>query len=301
MSNVTLQDNDSLIPALQSTNPTYLTYYYNDLLHPNNAGNYLIAQLTNATLNQIYAGSLSSPVNFAFSPKNQSLTDQVLVAAAPRLFYTGPFTTGNWSTSTVTGGTATLGGHAGNVATTTSASAGFVYYQCQNAVLAGTGGSANEADFSRSFWMFATLTGLGNGGNAEPNTNALFTFGKNGVGLTTGDLTVRGVGLKFALDTANVAHVYGECHNATTLTVSSSSKYTFATTGNYSHKLAIFSDGKGNVSFYIDNNLLDKLTGGPTDFSGGIYSQDFVFELDNAGDSTGASAAIANVSIYQVN
>ena len=129
----------------------------------------------------------------------------------------------------------------------------------------GFGGSLanrNQIDFSKKIWMSGyTSFGSTVGGTAymgDANTMSRITLGGYSSN-TTGDMTLRGIGLKKVGGVSSVVTL--TVHNGTTLT-------DVATTTTVADGAAInwviYSDGTGNVTLYINGVQAATTTAGPT-------------------------------------
>ena len=114
----------------------------------------------------------------------------------------------------------------------------------------------------------------------DTNTIARILIGKGNV--PTGDLTNRGIGLRFIGGTSN----YQLCvHNGTTLTIVSSSKF-ITQSNSTSVDFRITSDGAGNARLFADDVLVASSLFAPTTQGTGSLAY-ISAEVENIGTATG--------------
>ena len=120
-----------------------------------------------------------------------------------------------------------------------------------------------KVDFSKKIWlsgraMAYSTTGFGSSYPGDANTFARITLGGYSTN-TTGDMTMLGIGWK---KQGGLASVYTlTVHNGTTLTDVATS---VSATDNSVIDWVLYSEGNGNVSFYINGTLAASTSAGPT-------------------------------------
>ena len=120
-----------------------------------------------------------------------------------------------------------------------------------------------KVDFSKKIWlsgraMAYSTTGFGSSYPGDANTFARITLGGYSTN-TTGDMTMLGIGWK---KQGGLASVYTlSVHNGTTLTNVATS---VSATDNSVIDWVLYSEGNGNVSFYINGTLAASTSAGPT-------------------------------------
>lgn len=279
------------VPDLNSA----LSYYGPQVSFKRMAGN----RTTDGTTLDAFdsnAGAIGATDGYGIVAQNGLTTVNIASEILNRLRYPPRFLGGGWSTATVGGGTASVGGPRSNAETASSAtnpSSGMVY-QTWFGIASIYGVSPNNvAAFNRAFSVAVNF--FANGIVASPNTVYRFSLGKPNPP-SPGAPTVRAVGFKLVFDTTNTGHFFGEVHNGTTLTVSSSSRASLDLSNTQIiHQVIIHTDGAGTVKFYLNGTLIDTLTGGPTAAGGGTLT----LENYNTGDATAAGAIYtSDISLY---
>jgi hypothetical protein len=258
-----------------------------------------------AGANQVLGGTHNTAPNQTWvvaQPNDLINFTQYAIMSANNTFCYPPLSTANgWAVGTETGGaTAALLGYYGQVisSTTNPDSSSFYGNWFNGPYQIGGTSSSLEADFSRAFvWTFKLHTSVT---AALPNTILRISIGKAAASTPTlGDLTIVGIQCKFLFSASNTMSLYGQVYSvAGGLSTSASALGTLTNTSqNPQHVINVYSDGAGNVSFYIDEVLAGTMTGGPTTVSTTSNTCSFVAEISNTGDSTTAYVPIVPISV----
>ena len=140
---------------------------------------------------------------------------------------------------------------------------------------------AGEVDFSKPYAVEFTVKVVA----STTNGVSRVIFGK--ISTTAGDSTVPCVGVEIRDNAIYSHHRNGSSLNQTNLGKS-------AVDGNWT-KVAIHSDGSGNVLYYVDGEFACALTGGPTAVT--ASNALLVAETTNGGDSSGQRIQVSNPRI----
>ena len=140
-------------------------------------------------------------------------------------------------------------------------------------------------DWTKPVWFSFRFNYSNTGQIGDANTINRVTIGK--VSSTFGDLSSRGIGVRWTAGTAGAFTVMG--HNGTTLSTSASavtvSNTTYFPTTNAAADFLVYSDGAGNVTLFCNNVQVATTTGGPS--SGTSAGVRFTFETDNTTSTSG--------------
>ena len=140
-------------------------------------------------------------------------------------------------------------------------------------------------DWTKPVWFSFRFNYSNTGQIGDANTINRVTIGK--VSSTFGDLSSRGIGVRWTAGTAGAFTVMG--HNGSTLSTSASavtvSNTTYFPTTNAAADFLVYSDGAGNVTLFCNNVQVATTTGGPS--SGTSAGVRFTFETDNTTSTSG--------------
>ena len=131
----------------------------------------------------------------------------------------------------------------------------------------------NKVDFSKKIWLSGKCTLAVSGSPSylgDANTMARITLGGY-TGLATGEMIVRGIGLKKVGGVSS--NIVLTVHNGTAVTDVTSSR---AVAADESIDWVIYSDGTGNVTLYVDGAQIATTSSGPTGLgstNGCIYNE----------------------------
>jgi hypothetical protein len=142
-----------------------------------------------------------------------------------------------------------------------------------------------NVDWTKPMWFSFRFCYSSSGTIGNSNTVNRVTIGK--VSSTFGDLSARGIGVKWTAGTAGAFTVMA--HNGSSLSTSASavtvSNATYFPTTSSAADFMVYSDGTGNVTLFCNNVQVATTTGGPS--SGTSPGPRFVFECDNTTSTSG--------------
>lgn len=147
-----------------------------------------------------------------------------------------------------------------------------------NSSMTTVGNTFGVVSFSKPMLLSAKLVN-GGAGTISNNCNVRLTIGKGGTAIN-GDLANRGFGVKYS----GVGALILTVHNGTTLTDVTSS---YTPSLGECFRVAIYSDGAGNVTLYVNGSSVATTSSGPTGAAAQYQSSVFI-EIENTGTPTGS-------------
>jgi hypothetical protein len=142
-----------------------------------------------------------------------------------------------------------------------------------------------NVDWSKPMWFSFRFNYSNSSSIGDANTVNRVTIGK--VSSVFGDLTVRGIGVRWTAGTSGAFTVMA--HNGSALSTSASavtvSNTTYFPATNRAADFMVYSDGAGNVTLFCNNIQVATTTGGPS--SGTTPGPRFTFETDNTTSTSG--------------